>query len=364
MNPIYVTRPSLPPLEEFTACLEEIWDSRVLTNDGKFVKTFEADLTRFLGVTHGSVFCNGTIALQTALQGLRVTGEVITTPFTFPATVHSLHWNGCTPVFCDVDPSDLNLDPKRVESLITPKTTAILPVHVFGIPCQVDLFRNLADQHGLRLIYDGAHAFGVKVGNRSIYDYGDVSMASFHATKVFNTFEGGAIFTSDPALKKRVDFLRNFGILNETEILGPGSNGKMNELQAACGSLLLKYFEQDIRKRMVVRDRYFDHLKGKDGFSLAIATESQNASYFPILIQDGKRDAVYHGLRDINVFSRRYFFPLVSDIPIYRSMPGVEAKNISNARTVSEQVLCLPIYPDLSLEDVDRISEKVLAILT
>jgi dTDP-4-amino-4,6-dideoxygalactose transaminase len=360
-KPIYVTQPFLPPLEEFTKYLREIWIRKTLTNNGPFHQQFEKELAEYLGVDFLSLFTNGTLALVTALQALRITGEVITTPFSFVATTHSLWWNNIKPVFADIEPEYFNLDPGKVEAAITPQTTAIMPVHVYGNPCNVDQLRQIAEMYGLKLIYDAAHVFGVKINGNSLLNFGDLSVMSFHATKVFNTFEGGAIICHDEATKKRIDFLKNFGFVNETNVIMPGINAKMNEVQAAMGLLQLKYVGEAIRKRRKIAEYYREGLKGIEGIRCLNDMEGVEHcySYFPILIEkdtNGRtRDQVYEYLKKHNVFGRRYFYPLISHFSPYRGFESARAEALPVAEKVAEQVLCLPIYPDLEPEIIDFI---------
>lgn len=360
-KPIYVTQPALPPLVEFTGYLNQIWENKILTNNGPFHQQFEQELADYLGVKYLSVFSNGTLALITALQALRITGEVITTPFSFVATTHSLWWNNIKPVFADIQSNSFNLDPKKVEALITPHTTAIMPVHVYGNPCDIDAFQDIADTYGLRLIYDAAHAFGVKVNGQSILNFGDLSILSFHATKVFNTIEGGAIVCQDEKTKKRIDYLKNFGFAGETTVIEPGINAKLNELQSAYGLLQLKYVDTYIEKRKHLCAKYREMLRNIDGihFLEDIIGVRHNYSYFPILIDSevyrSTRDEVYNLLKKNNIFSRRYFYPLISDFPTYKGLPSSRMENLPIASNVANKVLCLPIYPDLNVEIVNEI---------
>lgn len=360
-KPIYVTQPALPPLKEFSEYLGKIWDNKILTNNGPFHEQFEDELSQYLGIKYLSLFANGTLALVTALQALRITGEVITTPFSFVATTHSLWWNNIKPVFADVENDYFNLDPDKAEAAITPHTTAIMPVHVYGNPCKLERFQQIADNYGLKLIYDAAHAFNVKINGNSILNYGDLSILSFHATKAFNTIEGGAIICHDEKTKKRIDFLKNFGFANETTVVAPGINAKMNELQAAYGLVQLKYISTYIQKRRKIADRYREKLASIKGlrFLNDIKGVDHSYTYFPILIDEheyGKtRDEVYFLLRKYNIFSRRYFYPLISQFPTYRNLPSAEKGCLARAETVAEQVLCLPIFPDLTFDTVDFI---------
>ncbi len=348
----YVTKPALPPLEEFTALLQKVWDSRLLTNGGPMHKEFERALAEFLGVKYVSLFCNGMIALQIGLQALKITGEVITTPFSFAATTHAIYWNNCTPVFCDIKP-DYTIDPAKIESLISPRTTAILPVHVYGRPCDHEAIQKIADLYGLKVFYDAAHAFAVRQNDVSVLNCGDLSMLSFHATKVFNTFEGGALITDNPKLKTRIDFLKNFGFAGETTVVAPGSNGKMNEFQAALGLLQLKHIDSYIAERKRIDAIYREELSGIEGlfFEGDIPGTTSNYAYFPILIDQKSygmsRDDVYEKFRTNNIYVRRYFYPLISTFPCYRELPSASSRNLPVASKVAGQILCLPIYPDL-----------------
>jgi dTDP-4-amino-4,6-dideoxygalactose transaminase len=352
-DPIYVTRPFLPPLEEFQEYLEQIWASRQLTNKGKFHDLFEEKLAGYLGVKYVSLFSNGTLALISALQTLRITGEVITTPYSFVATTHALNWNGIKPVFCDVEPHTYNLDPKRIEAAITPKTTAIMPVHVYGNPCDLQAIQEIAGTYGLKVIYDACHAFGVTWNGNSILNFGDLSVLSFHATKVFTTFEGGAIVSHDEATKRRIDFLKNFGFAGETTVVAPGINAKMNEFQAALGILQLKYIDRSIEERKGIANYYRDHLRGLPGISIFedLPDVRHNYGYFPIFIDEGKfgktRDEVYEALKKLNIFTRRYFYPLISQFPTYKGLESARPANLLVAEDATRKVLCLPVYPDL-----------------
>ncbi len=361
---IYVTQPDLPPLEAVVGSLREIWDNRALTNGGPFHTRFEQALCEQLGVEHLSLFTNGTLALVTALQSLRITGEVITTPYSFVATAHSLLWNGIKPVFVDIDPHTLNLDPARIEAAITPQTTAILPVHVYGRPCDVSAIQRIADTYNLRVIYDGAHAFGVRDsdGGQSVARHGDMTMLSFHATKVFNTFEGGALVCSDAKTKRRVDHLKNFGFVDEVTVVAPGINGKMNEFSAALGLLQLDRLDLVLQKRRLIASRYREALQGVPGIRLLFrdAAANTNYGYFPVLIGPDypiDRDALYWRLREWGVHARRYFYPLISDFPMYRGLPSAARANLPVAADAAARVLCLPIYPDLVEEEQWRVIE-------
>ena len=362
--PIFVTRPSLPPLEEFIPSLKKIWDNKILTNGGPFHAELEDELCSYLGVPFVSLFSNGTIALLTALQALNLHGEVITTPYSFVATSNSLLWNKIKPVFVDIDPLTLNIDPKKIEAAITPNTTAILPVHCYGTPCDVKAIKEIADKHKIRVIYDAAHAFEVKSSAGSILSHGDLSVLSFHATKVFNTFEGGAIICHDLEMKKRIDQLKNFGFADETTVIEPGINGKMSELNAAFGLLQLKYVAENIHKRKNIDYFYRKHLVDITGISFPTRdiNFTSNYSYFPIIIDDPyplSRDALYDALKSRNIFSRKYFYPLISDFPIYQDLPSASASNLSVASKVAKTILCLPIYPELDDSDIFRIIQII-----
>jgi len=363
MDKIFVTKPALPPLDEFTDYLKKIWESNILTNNGPFHQQFEKILADYLGVKYLSLFSNGTMALITALQALRITGEVITTPFSFVATTHSLWWNNIKPVFTDIDPKTFNLDPNKIEAAITPYTTAIMPVHVYGNPCNIDAIQKIADIYGLKVIYDAAHAFGVQVNGNSILNFGDLSVLSFHATKVFNTIEGGAIVCHDEKMKKRIDFLKNFGFADEITVVAPGINAKMNELQAAYGILQIKYVDENINKRRLIADLYRKQLSDIPG--ITFNTEETGIRYvypyFPIFINGSlygqQRDQVYEKLKKNNIYGRRYFYPLISNLPTYRSIPSADIKNLPVANKIADEVICLPIYPSLTHENVYRIIE-------
>ena len=354
---IFVTQPSLPPLDEFIPYLQKIWDNKWLTNCGEFHKEFEQKLAEYLGVKYVSLFTNGMIALQVGMQALRITGEVITTPFTFVATTHAIHWNNCTPVFCDIEPDTFTIDPEKVESLITPRTTAIMPVHVYGNPCQHEKLQKIANTYGLKLFYDAAHVFGVKKDGISVCNWGDLSMLSFHATKVFNTFEGGALVTNDPNMKQRIDYLKNFGIADEVTVIAPGSNGKMDEFRAAFGLLLLERVDGEIAKRKAVAEKYRDALKDVPGIRMLhdLPGVQHNYAYFPILIDSGKygmsRDELFEKLRANNIISRKYFYPLCSDFPTYRSLSSAAPSNLPEAVKAASNVLCLPMYAELMQEE-------------
>ncbi|MFZ6689422.1 DegT/DnrJ/EryC1/StrS family aminotransferase [Undibacterium sp. SXout11W] len=362
--PVYVTRPALPPLEELMPYLQKIWDTRVLTNCGPFHQELEQALCEYLGVKHICLFANATIALVTALKALRIEGEVITTPYSFVATAHSLLWNGIAPVFVDIEADTLNIDPAKIEAAITPKTTAIMPVHCYGTPCEVDAIQRIADNYNLKVIYDAAHAFGVKNQQGSILNYGDLSVLSFHATKVFNTFEGGAIVCPDAKTKKHIDNLKNFGFVNETTVVASGINGKMSEINAALGLLQLKHIDGFIEKRKMIDHAYRKMLVGIKGIRclLDVTAYDTNFSYFPILVSPEYplgRDGLYEMLKTHNIFARRYFYPLISEFSMYRGLASSDKHHLPVADNASKQILCLPIYPDLEMETVEAIVKHI-----
>ena len=363
-NNIYVTKPFLPPLEDFIPYLEKIWKSGFITNSGPYHQQLERELCSYLGVKHISLFSNGTIALITALQTLRITGEVITTPFSFVATSHALMWNGIKPIFVDIDPKSFNLDPKKIEAAITPQTTAIMPVHCYGQSCDVDAIEKIAQIYNLKVIYDAAHAFGVKCHCGSLLNHGDLSVLSFHATKVFNTFEGGAIISPDEDTKKRIDQLKNFGFVDELTVTSPGINGKMSEFNSALGILQLKYLDEAINKRKIIDAMY------KDGLAKVVGIEvprtgvdlAPNYSYFPILVKPTyplKRDELFEKLKGSGIYARRYFYPLISDFPMYSGLPTSSPANLPVATKVANEVICLPIYPDLGFDAVKKITDLI-----
>lgn len=355
-----MTQPSLPPLDELIPYLQQIWQNKILTNNGPFHQELEAALCKYLGVEHLSLFTNGTIALVTALQALRVRGEVITTPYSFVATAHSLLWNNLKPVFVDIDPDTYNLDPSKIETAITPETSAILPVHCYGNPCDVEAIQKIADTYGLKVIYDAAHAFGVKYKGQSVLRYGDLSVLSFHATKVFNTFEGGAIVAPDAETKQRIDFLKNFGFADEITVTAPGINGKMSEVNAAFGLVQLRHVANAITRRKEVEAWYRIGLSNIPGIFCAplLSDTEGNGSYFPIMVTERypiTRDDLYEMLKREGFFGRRYFFPLISNMPMYRTMGSASVDNLVVANRLAEQVLCLPIFPDIDRASVDAI---------
>jgi dTDP-4-amino-4,6-dideoxygalactose transaminase len=364
-TPVYVTRPLLPDLNMITKRLEDVWASKWLTNNGPQHQLFEARLQGVLKVPFISLFNNGTIALITACQSLRLSGDVITTPFTFPATPHVLTWNNIRPIFCDIDPTSMNIDADRIESMITPQTTGILAVHVFGTPCDVVKIQEIADRYGLKVVYDAAPAFGVEVNGVGIGNFGDVSMLSFHATKLFHTAEGGALTFKDQNLKVRVDLLKNFGIKNEEEVVMPGINGKMNEIQAAIGLVVLDYVEDEVRKRKHLTEIYRRRLKDIAGITCMKDTPSVKGNYqcFVIRINEKRfgrsRDAVHEGLKKYNVHARKYYSPLCSDYTCYRQLPSSTAANLPVATQIVREVLSLPLYGELSVDDVERICDML-----
>ena len=357
-KPITVTQPCLPPLEEFMPYLQQIWQNKWLTNNGPLHQQLEKELAEYLGVKYISVFSNGTLALITALQALNITGEVITTPFSFVATTHSLWWNKIKPVFVDIEPEYLNLDPTKIEAAITPQTTAIMPVHVYGNPCEVDEIQGIADKHGLKVIYDAAHAFGVKKDGDSILNYGDLSVLSFHATKVYSTIEGGAIICHTEEMKHHIDNLKNFGFRGETVVEEPGINAKLNEVQAAYGLLQLKYVDGFIARRKEITELYRSLLKDISGIRFLDDMEgvTHGYSYFPILIDKQKfgksRDELYEYLKSHNIYSRRYFYPLISSFEPYNTLEGSTPNNLKVAHKAAENVLCLPIFVELEDKQV------------
>ncbi len=363
-KPIHVTEPYLPPLEEFIPYLEQIWESKWLTNNGTFHQQLEEALCEYLGIEHLSLFTNGTIALVTALQTLGIKGEVITTPYSFVATSHSLLWNNLKPVFVDIDPVTMNIDPNKIEAAITAQTSAILSVHCYGTPCDVDHIQRIADTHGLKVIYDAAHTFGVKYRGESLLKHGDLSVLSFHATKVFSTLEGGAIVCPDEKTKLYVDQLKNFGIVDEETVGAVGINGKMNEVQAAFGLMQLKHVDQIIQLRKDIDLNYREALEDIPGIN-CISKPSEvvrNYSYFPILVGPDfpmTRDALYQKLKDEGIFARRYFYPLISDMPMYRDLPSSQRDNLPMASAAANEVLCLPLYANLSNEQILEIAKLI-----
>lgn len=360
-NQITVTSPLLPDLEDFHSLLKEIWTSKWITNNGSFHQRLEKELADYLKVPYLSLFTNGTLPLITALQALRITGEVITTPYSFVATTHSLWWNGIKPVFVDVDPSNCGLDPNKIEAAITPKTTAIMPVHCYGKPCNTKAIQEIADKYGLKVIYDAAHAFGVEVDGESILNAGDMSTLSFHATKVYNTIEGGALVMHDEKTKQRIDYLKNFGFANETTVVAPGINSKMDEMRAAYGILNLRQVDAAIAARQKVAKRYRETLRDVPGirFFDDMPGVRHNYSYFPIFIYAEKfgktRDELYFAMREKNVLGRRYFYPLISEFSTYKGLPSATRENLPEAYYLADTVLCLPMHHALSDNDIERV---------
>ena len=364
-KPIYVTSPLLPSLEDFTFLLKEIWESKMLTNNGNFHQKLEEELAKYLKVPYLSLFTNGTLPLITALQAMRITGEVITTPFSFVATTHSLWWNGIKPVFVDIEPETCNLDPSKIEAAITPRTTAIMPVHVYGKPCKTKEIQEIANKYGFKVIYDGAHAFGVEINGESILKFGDMATLSFHATKVYNTLEGGALVVHDEQTKKRIDYLKNFGFASETEVVAPGINSKVDEVRAAYGLLNLKQVDHAINSRRKVAIRYRDELQGVKGITFFndIPGVRHNYSYFPIFINAEEygmtRDELYFKMKEHNVFGRRYFYPLISTFSTYRGLDSANPDNLPIATQMSNNVICLPMHHALSENEVEYILQII-----
>ena len=366
MDQITVTSPLLPKLEDFIPYLQEIWDSKWITNNGQFHRQLEQDLCDYLGVKYISVFTNGTLPLITALQALRVTGEVITTPYSFVATTHAIWWNGSKPVFVDIDPETCNLDPDKIEAAITPKTTAIMPVHCYGKPCNTERIQKIADKYGLKVIYDSAHAFGVKVNGTSILNAGDMSTLSFHATKVYNTIEGGALICHDAETKQRIDFLKNFGFNGETEVVAPGINSKMDEVRAAYGLLNLKQVDAAIKARQQVAEYYRTALRGIDGIRYFEDMEGvrHNYSYFPIFINAAEygmtRDELYFKMKEQNVLGRRYFYPLISEFDTYKGLESAHRENLPIANRIADEVICLPMHHGLTEKELEKVVKCIV----
>lgn len=362
---ITVTSPLLPDINEFTKSLKEIWESKWITNNGLFHKKLERALAEYLKVPYVSLFTNGTLPLLTALQALRITGEVITTPYSFVATTHALWWNGIKPVFVDIDPATGNMDPEKIEAAITPRTTAILPVHVYGKPCDAEAIQTIADKYGLRVIYDAAHAFGVEIAGKSILNAGDMSTLSFHATKVFNTIEGGALVMHDEKTKQRIDYLKNFGFASETEVVGPGINSKMDEIRSAYGLLNLKQVDDAIAARQRVAVAYREGLRDVKGISFWDDTPGvrHNYSYFPIFVDAAgygmTRDQLYFKMKAQGIWGRRYFYPLISEFSTYRGLESSRPENLVNAHRMADTVICLPMHHELREEDVEGIVDCI-----
>lgn len=363
---ITVTTPLLPDLDDFNSLLKKIWSSKWITNNGQFHQKLEEALCDYLKVPFISLFTNGTLPLLTALQALRISGEVITTPYSFVATTHSIWWNGIKPVFVDIDPSNCGIDPDKIEAAITPRTTAIMPVHCYGKPCDNKRIQAIADKYGLKVIYDAAHAFGVEVDGESVLNWGDMSTLSFHATKVYTTIEGGAIVMHDEATKKRIDYLKNFGFASETEVVAPGINGKLDEVRAVYGLLNLKQVDKAINARHQVAIQYreaFQNVKGIRFFNDMIGVK-HNYSYFPIFINAEEygmtRDELYFKLRNHNILGRRYFYPLISTFSTYSGLPSASPDNLPNATRIANEVICLPMHHELSTDDINRIIELIV----
>lgn len=362
---ITVTSPLLPPLEELMPYLQDIWQRKWITNNGHYHQELEKALSNYLKVPYISLFTNGTLPIIVALQALRITGEVITTPYSFVATTHSLWWNGIKPVFVDIDPTTGNLDPDKIEAAITPLTTAIMPVHVYGKPCNTERIQAIADTYGLKVIYDAAHAFGVEVNGKSILEAGDMATLSFHATKTYNTIEGGALVCRDAETKKRIDYLKNFGFAGETTVIAPGINGKMDEIRAAYGLLQLQRVDDAIAKRKHVAVTYRDELRKIKGIAFFedMPRVRHNYSYFPIFVDEKEygitRDELYFKMREAGIFGRRYFYPLISEFSTYRNLPSAKRENLPNAHKMADSVICLPMHHELSDEDVERIIEVI-----
>jgi len=361
MNKIQVTSPLLPSLSELTPYLQDIWDRKWLTNNGHYHQELEKKLSEYLGIEHLSLFTNGTLTLITALQAMRITGEVITTPYSFVATSHSIWWNGLKPVFVDIEEKTSNINPALIEQAITPQTTAIMPVHVYGNPCDTEAIQSIADRYGLAVIYDSAHAFGVKINGESILNFGDMNSLSFHATKIYNTLEGGALVVKDSRTKKRIDYLKNFGFADETTVVAPGINSKMDEVRAAYGLLNLKQIDDAIAKRKKIAETYRELLSNAKGISYFedIPGVAHNYSYFPIFVNEKEyrmsRDSLYEKMKENGIFCRRYFYPLISDFPVYRGLPSSAPERLPVARKMAGEVICLPIYAELRIEDAERV---------
>ena len=363
---ITVTAPLLPNIEEFNELLKEIWESKWITNNGTFHQQLEKALCEYLKVPYISLFTNGTLPLITALQALRITGEVITTPYSFVATTHSLWWNGIKPVFVDIDPATGNIDPDKIEAAITPKTTAIMPVHVYGKPCDTERIQAIADKYGLKVIYDAAHAFGVEVNGESVLKAGDMSTLSFHATKVYNTIEGGALVMHDEKTKKRIDYLKNFGFANEVEVVAPGINSKMDEMRSAYGLLNLRQVDAAIEARHQVAIQYREALRPVEGITFMddMPGVKHNYSYFPLFVDAEKygmtRDELYFKMKEENVLGRRYFYPLISEFSTYKGLPSAKKENLPNAHKMADSVICLPMHHELKQTEIKRILETII----
>ncbi|MDR0333405.1 MAG: DegT/DnrJ/EryC1/StrS family aminotransferase [Dysgonamonadaceae bacterium] len=362
---VTVTSPLLPSLDDFIPYLQDIWDRKWLTNNGHYHQELEKALCEYLKVPYISLFTNGTLPLMTALQALRITGEVITTPYSFVATTHSLWWNGIKPVFVDIDPITCNIDPEKIEAAITPRTTAIMPVHCYGQPCDMVKIKDIADKYGLKVIYDAAHAFGVEVGRKSVLEYGDMSTLSFHATKVYNTVEGGALICHDAETKERIDYLKNFGFAGETTVVAPGINGKMDEIRSAFGLLALKKVDEAILARKQIAELYHRNLENTEGIKILSDMENirHNYAYFPIFVDSEKygmtRDELYFKMKEHNIFSRRYFYPLISTFSTYKGLDSARQENLPVATRIADAVICLPMYAGLENGIVERIVDII-----
>lgn len=362
---ITVTSPVLPNLDEFHDLLRQIWDSKWITNNGSFHRQLETELAQYLKVPYVSLFTNGTLPIITALQALNISGEVITTPYSFVATTHALWWNGIKPVFVDIEPSTCNIDTEKIEAAITPNTSAIMPVHVYGTPCDTQRIQEIADRHGLKVIYDAAHAFGVEQNGKSILNAGDMSTLSFHATKVFNTIEGGAMIMQDEQTKRQIDFLKNFGFQNEVKVVGPGINSKMDEVRAAYGLLNLKTVDAAIEKRRQIALEYRERLCNVEGISFLtdMPDVRHNYSYFPIFVDEERygmtRDELYSKMKSQNVYGRRYFYPLISEFTSYKNLSSANPDNLPNAHKVSNSVICIPLHHELSEVDIERVVNSI-----
>lgn len=363
---ITVTSPVLPNLDEFHDLLKQIWDSKWITNNGSFHRQLETELAQYLKVPYVSLFTNGTLPIITALQALNISGEVITTPYSFVATTHALWWNGIKPVFVDIEPSTCNIDTEKIEAAITPNTSAIMPVHVYGTPCDTQRIQEIADRHGLKVIYDAAHAFGVEQNGKSILNAGDMSTLSFHATKVFNTIEGGAMIMQDEQTKRQIDFLKNFGFQNEVKVVGPGINSKMDEVRAAYGLLNLKTVDAAIEKRRQVALEYRERLCDVEGISFLtdMPDVRHNYSYFPIFVDEEQygmtRDELYSKMKSQSVYGRRYFYPLISEFTPYKSLSSANPDNLPNAHKVANSVICIPLHHELSEADIERVVNSIV----
>lgn len=362
---IAVTSPLMPSIDEFTSMLRQVWDSKWITNNGRFHQELESALSKYLKVPYVSLFTNGTLPLLTALQALRISGEVITTPYSFVATTHSIWWNGIKPVFVDIDPENCGINPDCIEAAITPKTSAIMPVHCYGKPCDIESIQQIADKYGLKVIYDAAHAFGVEINGKSVLEYGDISTLSFHATKVYSTIEGGAMVVHDKATKQRIDYLKNFGFESETEVIAPGINSKLDEVRSVYGLLNLLQVDAAIESRHQVAIKYRKGLSDIPGIRYFedMPGVRHNYSYFPIFVNEKEygisRDELYFKMQENNILGRRYFYPLISTFSTYRGLPSARPENLPQATRVAKEVICLPMHHELTEEDVERVIKVV-----